>query len=149
MKILVDSREQLVYGFDRFECTTETVGLPIGDYSLKGFTDRVAIERKTLEDLIGCLGKGRKRFEKELAKSRHYELFAVVVEATLAQIYQGQYRSQINPHSALQSIITFQVRYGVPFVWAGNREGGEYFTYSLLQKYLREIGERYKKAMVA
>jgi DNA excision repair protein ERCC-4 len=42
--------------------------------------------------------------------------------------------------AALQSIITFQVRYRVPFVWAGNRAGAEYMTHGLLSKYLREIG---------
>jgi len=53
----------------------------------------------------------------------------------------------MKPRAALQSIITFQVRYRVPFVWAGNRTGAEYMTYSFLAKYLREIGERYKLAV--
>jgi len=52
-------------------------------------------------------------------------------------------------HAALQSIIAFQVRYRVPFVWAGNRQGAEYVTYSLLSKYLREIGERFQQATKA
>ena len=34
-------------------------------------------------------------------------------------------------------------------IWAGSRESGEYITFSLLQKYRREICERYNKAMVA
>jgi DNA excision repair protein ERCC-4 len=34
-------------------------------------------------------------------------------------------------------------------VWAGNREGAEYVTFSMLQKYLREIEERYKQASKA
>jgi hypothetical protein len=52
-------------------------------------------------------------------------------------------------HAALQSIIAFQVRYRIPFVWAGNRAGAEYMTFSFLAKYLREIGERYKPDEVA
>lgn len=147
VKLLIDSREQLAYSFERFDAVkTEVTGLPIGDYSLPGFEDKVSIERKTLEDLVGCLGKGRKRFERELSKSRHYELFVVIIEANMEAVKLGRYRSQINPHSALQSIVTFQIRYGTPFIWAGSREGGEYITFSLLQKYIREIGERYKKA---
>jgi len=147
VKLLVDTREQLAYSFERFDSvTTEVVGLPVGDYSLSGFEDRISIERKTLEDLASCLGKGRKRFERELSKSRPYELFVVIVEANMEAIKLGQYRSQINPHSAMHSIVAFQVRYGTPFIWAGSREGGEYITFSLLQKYLREIGERYKQA---
>jgi ERCC4-type nuclease len=52
---------------------------------LPGFEDRAAVERKELNDLISCLMNGnRGRFEKELARGRHYDLFAVVVEASLA-----------------------------------------------------------------
>ena len=50
------------------------------------------------------------------------------------------FRSQ----AALQTILTFQVRYRVSFVWAGNRAGAEYIVHGLLSKYLREIGERFK-----
>jgi len=147
---LIDSREQLPFSFSKYEVTTEVVTLPVGDYSLPGFTDRVAIERKALEDLVSCLmGSNRERFERELYRGRHYDLFAVVVESTLADVSRGRYRSEMKAHAALQSIIAFQVRYRVPFVWAGNREGAEYITHSLLSKYLREIGERYKQATKA
>ncbi|MGO9174673.1 MAG: hypothetical protein ACLQED_00800 [Desulfobaccales bacterium] len=55
----------------------------------------------------------------------------------------------MKPQAALQSIITFQVRYRVPFMWCGNRAGAEYCTFWLLNKYLREIGERYRQATKA
>lgn len=148
MKILIDSREQAPFTFQGYDVALEPAALPVGDYSLPGFQDRVAIERKNLEDLVGCLmGKNRDRFERELTRARHYDLFAVVVEASLADISQGRYHSEMKAHSALQSIITFQVRYRVPFLWCGNRAGAEYVTYGLLSKYLREIGERYKLAV--
>ena len=147
MRILIDTREQAPYRFTNYDVTPEVVGLPVGDYSLPGFQDRVSIERKSLEDLIGCLmGSNRERFERELYKARHYDLFAVVIEAPLSAVSQGEYRSEMRPHAALQSILTFQVRYKVAFVWAGNRAGAEYVTHGLLSKYLREIGERFKLA---
>jgi DNA excision repair protein ERCC-4 len=145
MRIKIDTREQQPFTFTRYDVDPETATLPVGDYSLPGFEDRAAIERKSLNDLIGCLmGKDRERFERELARGRHYELFVVVVEASLADVSQGRYRSDMKPQAALQSIITFQVRYRTPFMWAGNRAGAEYMTYSLLAKFLREIGERDK-----
>lgn len=148
MLILIDSREQRPFTFAKYGATLEVEALPVGDYSLPGFQDRAAIERKELNDLVGCLmGENRERFERELHRGRHYDLFAVVVEASLADVSRGRYRSEMKAHAALQSIIAFQVRYRVPFVWAGNREGAEYLTYSLLSKYLREIGERYKQAI--
>jgi DNA excision repair protein ERCC-4 len=150
MRILIDSREQNPFTFQGYEVKTQTAPLPVGDYSLPGFEDRAAIERKSLDDLVGCLmGKDRERFERELRKGRFYELFAVVVEAPFSDVSRGRYRSEMKPHSALQSIIAFQVRYRVPFVWAGNRAGAEYITHGLIAKYLREIGERYRQAVKA
>ena len=48
------------------------------------------------------------------------------------RLCHGAYRSEMKVQAALQSIITFQVRYRTPFVWAGNRAGAEYVTYSSL-----------------
>lgn len=140
MRVIVDSREQLPYCFDKYQVEIVTSALPAGDYSLIGFESQIAVERKTLDDLIACLmNSNRARFERELTKLRNYDLAAVVVEASLLDVSRGNYRSRMNSHSALQSIVAFQVRYRVPFVWAGNRAGGEYMTFSLLSKYLREI----------
>jgi len=147
MKILVDNREQQPFTFAGYEAVPEPATLQVGDYSLPGFEDRAAIERKSLEDLIACLmGSNRERFERELARGRHYELFYVMIEASLEDVSKGKYRSAMKPHSALQSIIAFQVRYRVPFMWAGSRKAAEYYTFWTLAKYLRELEERLKIA---
>jgi ERCC4-type nuclease len=146
MRILIDTREQNPLTFERFQAETERAALLAGDYSLQGWADHVGVERKELNDLISCLkGDNRDRFERELAKLRFYDLAAVVVEANLDDVSKGRYRSEMNPHAALQSIFAFQVRYRVPFVWAGTRAGAEYVTFSLLEKYLAEIEKRYQR----
>lgn len=150
MKILIDTREQAPFTFQGYDVDPEPATLPVGDYSLVGFEDRAAVERKSLDDLVGCLmGSNRERFERDLARGRHYDLFAVVVEASLADVSLGCYRSAMKPHSALQSIITFMVRHRAPFMFCGNRAGAEYFTFWTLAKYLRELEERYKQATKA
>ena len=147
MIILKDTREQAPYLFDRWNIKTQETGLTTGDYSILGFSDKIAIERKTLNDLISCLmDKQRERFEKELTRGRSYELFVVVIEANLFQISNKNYHSVMNPDAVLQSIIAFHVRYGVPFLFAGDRSGGEYMTFSLLSKYLYEIEKRFKQS---
>lgn len=147
MKIIQDSREQHPFTFERFPVEVERAALPAGDYSLPGFEDRVAIERKEVNDLIGCLMNGnRERFERELAKLRFYDLAAVTVEASLDDVSRGRYRSEMKPQAALQSIFAFQVRYRVPFMFCGSRPGAEYATFSLLEKYLGEISKRYEQA---
>lgn len=146
MNILVDSREQAPYSFARYGVTTERTTLSTGDYSLPGFESCIAIERKSLDDLVGCLmGGNRERFERELSRSRSYECFAVVVEASFDDVRQGRYMSQMKPHAALQSITAFMVRYGTAFLWAGSRQGGEYLVHSILEKYLAEIRKRFDR----
>ena len=146
--IITDSREQAPYSFDKWpDVTTTTAGLHAGDYSLAGFESQVGIERKELNDLVACLmGDNRARFERELAKLRAYEMKAVVIEANLQDLARGRYQSQMKPKSAIQSITAFHIRYGVPFLFCGDRRGSEYMTFSLLSKYLYEIQKRYDMA---
>ncbi len=139
LAIVVDTREQAPYAFERFPVEIIRAGLSTGDYSLAGHQSRAAIERKSLDHLVGCLTVGRARFERELDRGRALDLFTVVVEASMEDVARHRYTGRMDPHAALQSILAFQVRYDVPFVWAGNRAGAEYVTYWTLQKYAREL----------
>lgn len=116
MKIIVDSREQTPFAFrhERYAVEVEAGALTVGDYSLAGLEDRVAVERKNLPDLVMCLGRERERFEWELQRGRALDAFAVVVEAGWADLAGGRYRSRLNPHAACQSVAAFMVRYGAP-----------------------------------
>lgn len=145
MIILVDTREQQPYSFDSYEgVTVHRAGLESGDYSLPDHQHIVAIERKSIDDLIGCLTTGRERFAKELHRLRPYLLRAVVVEASMEDVARGRYKSQMAPQAALQSILAFMVRFSIPFIFAGNRRGGEYTTHGLLWKYCQEQEKRFK-----
>lgn len=146
MKILIDTREQTPFTFQGKpygDVQTETATLATGDYSLAGLTDKVAIERKSLADLVQCLGRERERFERELIRAAALDCFAVVIEADWRELAQGQYRSQLNPHSACQSIAAFTARLHVPFFFAGSRSGAEYCAWSLLRQYLEGARKRY------
>lgn len=145
MRIIADTREQRPFPFAKYEAHVERAALPTADYSLPGFEDRVGIERKELGDLVGCLmGANRERFEKELRRLAVYELKAVVIEASMRDVADGLYWSEMKPHAVLQSVFAFQVRYGVPFLWCSDRAGAEYTTFWLLAKFAREVEERMK-----
>jgi len=145
MRIIADTREQRVFTFSKYEAKVERAALPTADYSLPGFEDRVGIERKELGDLVACLmGANRERFERELRRLSSYELKAVVIEASMRDVADGLFRSEMKPHAVLQSVFAFQVRYGVPFLFCGDRAGAQYTTFWLLAKYAREIEERMK-----
>lgn len=141
MKILIDTREQSPY---RFETESETAALPTGDYSLKGGEHLIAIERKTLDDLIGCLTTGRDRFERELYRGRALDYFALVIEASLSDLSDGRYRSKMKPKTAVQSLLAFSARYALPIFFVENRQYGERVTEILLLKYGRELGKKLK-----
>ncbi len=79
LSIVYDTREQRPYDFACFGTEVERGTLATGDYSLTGHEQRAAIERKSLDDLVGCLTVGRARFERELDRGRTLNLFAVVV----------------------------------------------------------------------
>ncbi len=140
IKIKIDSREQKAYHFENSEVGT----LKIGDYSICGLENHISIERKELNDLIGCLTTGRERFKKELFKGKALDYFALVIEASLSDLANGHYRSQMGAKSAIQSLLAFSIRYGLPVWFAESREYGQRLTESLLCKYAKQIEKKAK-----
>ena len=139
--IKIDSREQRPY---EFESPSEVGTLSMGDYSLAGLEDHIAIERKELNDLINCLTTDRERFEKELHRSKALDYFALVIEASLSDLANGRYRSNMGSKSAVQSLLAFSVRYRLPIFFAETREYGQRVTESLLLKYARDLQKRFE-----
>ena len=82
-QIVTDTREQHPFSFEGYPVEVKPRALPTGDYSLDGFEDRIAIERKAAGDLLSCMTGGRERFTRELERLRGYEAAAVVVELYL------------------------------------------------------------------
>lgn len=149
LKIVVDTREQTPWLFQgpRFaEVEVERAALATGDYSLAGLEDMVAIERKSLADLLGCLTHERERFERELERGRCLDFFAVLVEGSFADLASGEYRSAMQPHAACQSVLAMMTR-GTPFLFAGSHSGGQYACWSLLRHYQRRMLKRKDELM--
>lgn len=146
MKIVIDSREQTPFDFSPFADVETAIGtLQAGDYSLYGFTAEIAVERKSLDDLIGCLTHDRERFTRELERLRGYSSAMVVVEAPFDSLRRGQYRSQMNPLAAVESVFSFMQKYRIPFFFADNRADGAFATASFLRHFCRHEAERYKR----
>ena len=64
-RIVIDSREQEPY---TFACEVVKAKLDAGDYSVVGFEQRVAVERKSLRDFVGTVIHDYERFDRELEK---------------------------------------------------------------------------------
>src|SRR5208283_2231509 len=137
--ILIDTREPNPAPWEHyFSVPTARGTLPTGDYSLVACEHLISVERKTLSDLIGCLCTGRERFERELARAQAIPHFWVICEASYREILNGDYRSQMNPQSAFQSIVALMTRYRIPFLMANDAETAAKLAESLLLKWFRE-----------
>jgi len=147
LHILIDTREQLPFSFRGRECKLSFTTLPSGDYSLAHLKNLVCVERKSLADLMHCLGAERPRFFRELERLRGYEAAALVIESPLEDIQAGRYRSRITPQSVIQSIISIQVSYRLPICFARDRQAAEDFTFDFLRHYSSTIKRRYKGAI--
>ena len=127
--VVVDNREQLPWNLSPLRMVAGT--LQSGDYGLHAAPDLAAIERKSLDDLLGCITSGRDRFSRELERLRAFPTRAVIVEATWDDLERGQWRSLVKPQSVVSSVLRW-IGDGVPFILAGDRARAEKLAAKLL-----------------
>lgn len=124
--------------------------LPTGDYSIRDihadYRDRIAIERKSLQDLYSTLGSDRDRFERE--HERMAEIAArpggwaeVVIEATWPEILQSPpEQSRLNPKTVYRTMVSWSMRYGVHWTAVGPRRLAEVHVFRRLEMWWRVNG---------
>ena len=134
--IVVDTREQNPWPLDGFVSIIK--GLPTGDYSILGYEDKVAVERKSKADAWGCVGKGRARFERCMERLGALESALVVIESDLADFtVRPPHVKRVTPATAVGSYVSWMCRYRVPVVWAGDRMFAERLAIRFLGAYLK------------
>jgi ERCC4-type nuclease len=136
IKIIIDSREQEEYSFS---CSSIKQKLDAGDYSIEGFEHKVSVERKSLDDFVNTMIRGRKRFYKELCSLQNYEHACVVIEGNLRDLLTGNYHSGAHPNSLLASAVTISVNFNIPVFFCGDRQSACRFT----EEYLKHIYRKY------
>jgi len=139
--IVRDTREKPNHGF-RFIASKNCAGmveekLDFGDYAIKDHENLVIIERKqNVIELCGNLGKYRDRFEAELQRmldagvKRKY----IIVEDYWSSVLRQQKFSRMKPNAIFESIIALQIKYDIPFIFAGTHDVAHRMTRSLLLK---------------
>ena len=121
--------------------------LPTGDFSICGCENLIAIERKTLPDLIACLSHERDRFEAELKRAARIATFYVIFEGRYSEVAKGKYRSNMTPKSAWESLMAFQERYKIPFLAGENVFVAASMAESILFRWYREHAKAIEQAM--
>jgi len=127
---IIDTREQLPYLLEPLKRERGT--LATGDYSVKGLTDFVAIERKSLLDFLACVGRERERFDREMQRLLGYETRVLIIEATWTQLINGDWRrSKVTPQAAVGSALGWIAK-GIPVILAGERFSADQFCARML-----------------
>ncbi len=104
-----DHRHSRALPLDLDPLGTEVGTLETGDYSIKGLEHVVRIERKSLEDLLGCVGRDRERFDREVQRLNAYPVRVLVVESTWQDIESGLWqRSKVTPEAVIGSLLGWQ-----------------------------------------
>ncbi len=137
--IIQDSREQSPLKFEGH--TVEIAGLQSGDYSCKNFERHIALERKSLPDLLMCMGTERDRFCNELQRLKAYPLRAVIVEGSFNDIVLGSYRSKITPAAAVGSLSSWYMKYKIGFFFCDTPEAASVLALSMMSNYIRNLKE--------
>lgn len=127
--VVVDTREQLPFDLSPMQSVVGT--LATGDYSVVGLTHCVALERKSLDDFLACVGTERERFDREVQRLLAYETRAIIVESSWGELEIGGWRSRVTSAAAIGSALGWIAR-GVPVVMAGGRQRAQDFARRIL-----------------
>jgi ERCC4-type nuclease len=128
--ILIDSREQTPWSFP---CETLRGTLHEGDYTLIGTDRYIAIERKSLGDLVQTVIQGWVRFRKELNRLSGYDIAVIAVEANIGDVLAHKYESDANPLSVIGRCHDCLIDHGVPVLFWGPKAEAEVTAYRLLR----------------
>lgn len=132
----------------------------IGDYSLYNYTDKIGIERKSIEDVWATvlgyqtdyekkngLASRRERFECELSNLARLESSAVIVEASLEECIRDVPAWGTKPVAVLRksfhrSVIAMQQDYRVPWLFCGSRSLAEVTAFRWLERFWKKRQEQ-------
>lgn len=142
MHYIIDTREKNALNFRLgSDNAIEIKKLNIGDYSLKGYENKIAIERKSPGDLFGTLGGGNKRFKKELLKALEYEYFAIIIEGSYDKIlnkeFEGSYHCQMRGYVITSILFTLHVKYGINVFFCNDRRQSVKIINEIFKAYLK------------
>lgn len=129
--IIIDTREQTPLTFPNTPTTAGT--LTTGDYSVLGLEHIIAVERKSLDDLLACCGRERNRFKRELQRLRAYRFRLLVIEADAATLESGvrdgsPWRSKLQPSHVVGSLAAWCAQFALPVWLAGSHDAAGRFV---------------------
>ena len=104
----------------------QSEGGSVGDYTLLGMEEEVAVERKTVPDLVKSIIQERKDFIKKCERLSTFKKKCLVIEGSLSTVKTPYEDSQAHPNAVLGSLLAAQERWNIPvyflddFLWPKN-----------------------------
>jgi ERCC4-type nuclease len=89
-QLIIDTREQLPL-FEDYDIPKIRTVIHDGDYSIKGFEDSFAVERKQVSDFFSYIGKEREKTVKKLKRLAEFDVAILVVEASLDDLISHRF----------------------------------------------------------
>ncbi len=95
--------------------------LDAGDYSVEGLQHRVAVDHKSLAELLDAVNGGRDRFNREMSRLRGFATRVVVVDSPWSEIEAGDWESDATP-AAVRNLVLGQIASGIQFLFADDSD---------------------------
>ncbi len=124
--IIIDTREQKPLKF-KAPYVTDTVvkKLDFGDYCCTyddGTICPFFIERKSISDLFGTLGKGHARFRKEINRATtNGKTLVIAIEKSFNEVWDGYKHSKKKGIEIIRILNTLLFKYKIPHIYCSNR----------------------------
>jgi ERCC4-type nuclease len=142
--IIEDTREQTPLTFPE-GIAVERDTLSTGDYSIRGYENCFAIERKSITDFAGTMMGGYQadtqkpplRFNNELARLKHFDLAAVIVTATPEELITFHHNCGADAHGALWNFaLSIFATHGIPVFMLTDEPTAAKFVADLARHYI-------------
>jgi len=124
-EVIVDSREQNPFQFlpdhSNWIGSERRFTLKTGDYSIDGMEELLALERKSLADIVACTVNYRKRFIASCSRLARFKWKAILIEATLEDIKSGFEQfdiiSDVHPNAVTGTLDAIEAKFGIPIIY--------------------------------
>lgn len=133
---VMDTREKIPYQLP----DAKLKRLAVGDYTIEGFEDVLAVERKGYDDLFSCLTSKVERFTRQLKSLSRLKYKALCVDTTVTAMKLGHVFAPITGEDAIQRLISLCVDHDIP-VFFCDRHGStvcQMFLYSAWKRLMKE-----------
>jgi ERCC4-type nuclease len=139
--IVIDKREKKPFKFPK-DIITEKQTILTGDYTIKGFEDKICIERKSKQDCYNSLSSGRDRFRLEYERMCSMDRALVIIESSFSDFMIApsyylkgkEIKSKFSPSSAINTLISWYLDYNIPFIFSDSHKMSMGFTLRFLEK---------------